>query len=127
MLANHPAILLTGDMKASKKGLTDAQLDEVAKLFAVMADGSRLRILQRLMEREQTVTELIESTGLNQANLSKHLGLLHLHKFVERRKDGNFAVYSIKDPTVAKLCELMCGRIGREAERLVKILEGYSI
>ena len=76
--------------------MTDAQLDEVAKLFAVMADSSRLRILQRLMEGEQNVTQLIGSTGLNQANLSKHLSMLHLHKFVVRRKDGNFVVYCVK-------------------------------
>ena len=107
--------------------MTEAQLDEVAKLFAVLADSSRLRLLQRLMEREQTVTELIESTGLNQANVSKHLGMLHLHRFVERRKDGNFVIYSIKDPTVAKLCGLMCGRMGREANRFVQMMDGHSI
>lgn len=102
--------------------MINAQLDEVAKLFAVMADSSRLRILQRLMEREQTVTELIESTGLNQANLSKHLGILHLHKFVERRKDGNFVIYSIKDPIVAKLFELMWGQMNLQASRFIQMM-----
>jgi DNA-binding transcriptional ArsR family regulator len=122
MLANHATILLISDMKTVKRPMTDAQLDEVAKLLAVLADSSRLRILQRLMEREQTVTALIESTGLNQANLSKHLSMLHLHKFVERRKDGNFVIYSIKDPTVVKLFELMWGRMNLEASRFIEMM-----
>jgi len=53
--------------------------------------------------------------------------MLHLHRFVERRKDGNFVIYSIKDPTVAKLCGLMCGRMGREANRFVQMMDGHSI
>ncbi len=122
MLANHATILLISDMKAVKKPMTDAQLNEVAKLLAVLADSSRLRLLQHLMEREQTVTQLIESTGLNQANVSKHLGMLHLHRFVERRKDGNFVIYSIKDPTVAKLYELMRARMKLEASRFIQMM-----
>lgn len=102
-------------------------MDEVAKLFAVMADCSRLRILQGLMDGERNVSELIQSTGLNQANLSKHLGILHQYRFVAHRKDGNFTFYFITDPTVAQLCELMCGRMNREAHRLAKALRGKSV
>ena len=61
-LATYATILLISDMKAVKKAMTDTQMDEVAKLFAVLADSSRLRLPQCLMHREQTVTDLIEAT-----------------------------------------------------------------
>jgi hypothetical protein len=60
---------------------------------------------------------LCEKTGLNQANLSKHLQLLHALAFVNRRKDGLFVYYSLLDEDVFRLCDIMCGRLGPSAQR----------
>jgi len=103
--------------------LSDAQVEEAARLFSALADPSRLRLLQLLMQGEQSVSSLIKATGLSQANVSKHLGILHNHRFVSRRKEGNFAIYRVCDPTVDKLCDLMCRRMGIEAERWARLTE----
>jgi DNA-binding transcriptional ArsR family regulator len=58
-----------------------------------------------------TVSELVEATGLGQANVSKHLQFLYAAEFVERRKEGTFTYYALADKDVFKLCDLMCGRI----------------
>ncbi len=103
--------------------MTPALLDLVAERFKVLADPARLRILNELRPGERTVTELVEGTGLSQANTSKHLAQLHALGFVRRRKDGLFVYYALADREIFRLCELMCGRIEKEANRRVAVLE----
>ncbi len=93
-------------------------LDKVAQRFRVLAEPTRLRILEALMDRERSVSELVARTGLGQANVSKHLGLLRSHDFVARRKDGLFTLYRIADDSVFELCAIMCGRLEESAAAL---------
>lgn len=96
--------------------MTDPQLEETARLFGILSDASRLRILRELMQDTHTVTELIERTGLKQGNLSKHLGILYQAGFLARENQGGYVRYSLADPTVNHLCALMCGRIRERAK-----------
>jgi DNA-binding transcriptional ArsR family regulator len=98
------------------KMLPDRLLEPLAERFKALAEPARLRILRELREGERTVTELIEATGLNQANLSKHLQLLHAQRFVARRKEGLYAYYRLADEDVFLLCDLVCERMERELE-----------
>ena len=75
-----------------------------------------------LMDGERTVSELVEATELNQANLSKHLQMLRASGFVERRKEGLFAHYRIGDPSVVELCRITCGRLENQAEEHAALL-----
>ena len=86
----------------------DEQFDEIAERFKALAEPARLRILNALRDGERTVGELVEGTGLNQANLSKHLQLLHTLRFVARRKDGLFVRYRLLNNDVFVLCDIMC-------------------
>lgn len=103
--------------------LTPDVLELVAERFKALAEPARLQILEALREGESTVTALVERTGLGQANLSKHLRLLHQVGYVDRRKDGVYVRYSLADGQVLELCELMCGRLASEAEARQAILE----
>lgn len=92
--------------------MTAGLFEGIATRFKALAEPARLRILDALRDGELTVGDLAERTALNQANLSKHLQLLHGLDFVVRRKDGLFVYYALKDHGVFQLCDLMCGRIG---------------
>jgi ArsR family transcriptional regulator len=83
----------------------------VAERFRALGEPARLRILNALRGGEAAVTELVEATGLSQANLSKHLQLLHSVGFVTRRKEGQFVYYALADQDIFLLCDLMCGRL----------------
>jgi len=96
------------------KHLTPEQLRHIAERFKALAEPSRLEILHALRSGERTVSELLVATGLGQANVSKHLQVLHGAGFVGRRKDGVSTYYRLADPDVFRLCELMCGRLEAE-------------
>lgn len=91
-------------------------LERIAARFRVLAEPARLRLLTELGDGERTVTELVETTGLSQTNVSKHLRLLRDGGFVGRRKEGLFAHYRIVDPSVEQLCDIMCARLETHAE-----------
>jgi DNA-binding transcriptional ArsR family regulator len=97
------------------KPLQPAQLQAVAALFAVLSEESRLRILQVLQAGPRSVGELVEKTGLKQANVSKQLGMLLSAGVIARKADGNRAIYSIKLPLVFELCGLVCRGVTRQA------------
>ena len=96
--------------------LTPEVLAMVAERFKALAEPARLQILKCLQHGEMSVNELVEETGLGQANVSKHLQLLHTLGFVSRRKEGLYVYYTLADKTVFKLCDMMCGRIEAQLE-----------
>ncbi len=55
------------------------------------------------------MTDLVAATGATQANVSKHLTLLHRLAFVARRKEGTHVFYRVADPDCLLLCDLVCG------------------
>jgi DNA-binding transcriptional ArsR family regulator len=91
-----------------KPSLTPELLELVAHRFKVLAEPARLAILNSLRARELTVSDIVDQTGLGQANVSKHLQLLYSHGFITRRKDGLYAYYALADRRVFTLCDLMC-------------------
>lgn len=88
--------------------MTPEVLVLIAERFKVLAEPARLQILNCLRKRELTVSDIVEQTDLGQANVSKHLQLLHSQGFVARRKEGLFVYYALADQRVFQLCELVC-------------------
>ena len=106
----------------AKVALTPEVLTLVADRFKALAEPARLDILNKLRDQELTVSDLVERTGLGQANVSKHLQLLHSLGFVGRRKDGLFVYYCLADKQVFQLCDIMCGRLEAELKTRRKVL-----
>ena len=108
------------------KSFNDAQIEEAARLFTLLSEPARLRLISTLMGGPLTVTELVHATGLKQGNVSKHLAMLLDERLLAREKEGNFARYSIADPCLAELCDLVCHRIAQEAKRRLSALTAGS-
>lgn len=97
-------------------------LEHVAERFRVLGDATRLAILRTLMEEgERNVGELVERLGTTQANVSKHLRILLGEGVVARRAAGTAAYYSIADPSIAHLCDLVCNRLREQKAEEARI------
>lgn len=99
------------ELEMKKHELSDDALDLIATRFRMLSEPMRLRILNTLGEQEMSVSEIVEATGANQANVSKHLATLLHAGIVSRRKTGLLANYRISDPTIFDLCDLVCARL----------------
>ena len=96
-----------------KTKLNPGNLRAVATRFRILGVPLRLQILNELADGERTVSELVQATGSTQPNVSKHLTTLLAHRLVKREQRGNSAYYSVADPAVFDLCEIVCGNIER--------------
>ncbi len=94
--------------------LDDQAFVYIAKYFQALAEPMRLKILNGLRDGERNVTELVEISGGTQANISKHLTLLRESKLIKRESRGTKAYYSIADPRIYELCNLVCGQIASQ-------------
>jgi DNA-binding transcriptional ArsR family regulator len=86
----------------------DMDIEEVASRFKILSETSRLKIIRVLHNRESCVNEIIDETGLQQANVSKQLKILQNAGVVECRPDGLQRYYQIIDKTVINICKQVC-------------------
>jgi DNA-binding transcriptional ArsR family regulator len=107
--------------RAKKELLAPQQIDAVARLFAVLSEPNRLQLLQALLPGTLSVGQLVEATGLKQANVSRHLAVLFDHQLVSRRRDGATIYYQIADPAIFALCEVVCDKVRRDAQKITSL------
>src|SRR3972149_5819916 len=69
------------------------QLQLEAKFFRGLGDPTRLKILELLLERERTVTQLIEALGVPQGRVSSHLACLSWGGDVTAPRKGGHRYY----------------------------------
>lgn len=81
----------------------------VERLFKVLGDENRLRILQALEEGERSVSEILERTRLQQTLASFHLRTLREAGVVTTERKGPFVFYRLADPSLPNLLEA-CSR-----------------
>ena len=103
---------------------SDEFFERVAERLKALADATRLKILHALEDCELCVSDILAVVGGSQANVSKHLQLLHGAGFVTRRKEGLYVYYGLAGEDVFRLCDIMCGRLAAEAEGRRKVLAG---
>ncbi|MBC8477674.1 MAG: winged helix-turn-helix transcriptional regulator [Dehalococcoidia bacterium] len=68
---------------------------ELVKVYKVLADESRLRVLNLVLERECCVCEVMQALGISQSKASRILSALYDAGFLRLRKDGLWSLYSI--------------------------------
>ena len=78
-----------------------------ASIFQALAHPTRLQILEALRHRELSVNEILSRIERDQANISQHLSTLRLRGLVVNRRAGNQVFYSVRDPVLFKVLDLM--------------------
>ena len=71
--------------------------------FEVVADDSRRRILDLLVEKERAVGDLVDRLALSQPTVSKHLKVLRDAGLVEARTDAQRRVYRVRTEPLREL------------------------
>lgn len=99
-------------------------IGEVTDIFGALGDQSRLSILRALLDahESQSQGEMVEATGLSQANISKHLACLVRVGLVTREPRGSSVMYTPVLPLVSDICELICGHVTNRVKKRYKDL-----
>jgi DNA-binding transcriptional ArsR family regulator len=120
-----PEITISNDCEMSK--FPPTVLTPIADFFKMLSEVSRLQIVCSLKSGPKTVTQIIEITGLGQANVSKHLKLLTQGRIVTRSQQGINVVYEIANPLVFPMCDLVCNALENQLEQQNIQLESLKI
>ncbi len=91
----------------AKKGiLSDADVQKVSKIFHLLSDAGRLKIVLALMNGEMCVYHLTEVCGSSISGVSHQLRLLRDNGIVKARRMGKNVEYSIADHHVREIVEI---------------------
>ena len=81
------------------------ELYDLAELFKVFGDSTRIRILFVLFESEVCVCDLAEALNMTQSAISHQLKILKQNKLVKGRREGKSVFYSLADDHVRTIIE----------------------
>lgn len=81
----------------------DETLYDLAELFKVFGDSTRVRILYALFEAELCVFDIAQLLGLTQTAVSHQLRVLKTNKLVKCRREGKVVFYSLADDHVRRI------------------------
>ena len=81
-------------------------LFELADLFKVFGDSTRLRIMYAISDEELSVLSIAETRGMEQSTISHQLRVLRNNKLVRARREGKQIYYTLDDDHVKKIIEM---------------------
>jgi ArsR family transcriptional regulator len=84
----------------------DEHLYELADVFRVFGDTTRIRILYALLEQELCVCDIAKNLGMTQSAVSHQLRILKDAKLVRFRREGKTVFYALDDDHVRSIIEL---------------------
>ena len=84
----------------------DEMLYDLADLFRMFADSTRVRILNELMKKEVGVTELANELQMTTSAVSHQLRILKDSRLIRSRRDGKGMIYSLADDHVATILNM---------------------
>jgi DNA-binding transcriptional ArsR family regulator len=104
--------------RASVAYTVDVGPDAVSRYFRVLGDPTRLRIVEALLERERTVSDLVDLLGAPQSRVSNHLACLRWCRLVESERRGRTVVYRVADGRISRLLGLAASLSEPNSEHL---------
>ena len=84
----------------------DRKLEDVAELFKMFGDGTRVKILHALELNEMCVCDLAALLGMTKSAISHQLKALRLSNLVKSRRDGQVIYYSLADDHVKYILDI---------------------
>ena len=96
--------------------------DSLARLFKLLSDPNRIRILFAIGKAKQSVSEIMSQTALSQTLVSFHLRPLRESGIVAAERKGSFIYYSVSEPVLIDLFLSLAGVSPRESEDHVNFL-----
>lgn len=80
--------------------VTENELYDLAELFKIFGDSTRIKILYDLFRGEKSVGEIADDLQMNQSAISHQLKILKTSKLVAARREGKAMIYSLADDHV---------------------------
>jgi DNA-binding transcriptional ArsR family regulator len=94
-----------------------------AEIFQALAHPTRIAMVEALRAGEMSAGTLMEQLELEQANASQHLSVLRAKRIVVNRKVGNQVFYSLRDPVLIEVLDILRRYFSSQLTDTVNMLE----
>ncbi len=81
-------------------------------IFQTLSDANRLTIIKFINDRECSVNQIVEETGLSQPLVSHHLRTLRERQILETTRNGPFIYYRLKNTRLLKIFDSIIEVVG---------------
>jgi len=98
-----------------------------ANIFQALAHPTRIAIVEVLRDGELPAGTIIERLGLEQANASQHFSILRAKQIVSSRKEGNQVFYSVRDPLLIEVLDIMRRYFQAHVEEAMAMLQQIDL
>ena len=103
--------------------MSDALRRFKSEIFQALAHPTRIAIVEALREGELSAGQMIERLDVEQANASQHLAILRTKHILVNRKAGNQVFYSLRDPALIEVLDILRRYFYSQLSNTVRMLE----
>ncbi len=89
-----------------EEAYTDGAVSDLAELFKIFGDPTRIRILYAMLETELCVNDIAACLQMSQSSVSHQLRILKSSKLVKSRREGKLIFYSLDDDHVRSILSM---------------------
>jgi ArsR family transcriptional regulator len=98
------------------RGVGEDEIVELAEMFRLMSDPTRLRIILACLTKPVAVTEMAQGLGLSASLVSHHLRLLRAARLLQADRQGRQVFYVVGDDHIRSMLTDMVDHVAEETE-----------
>ena len=109
-----------------EESMEERLLELKAEVLKVLAQPTRLKILELLRNGERCICEIVPAINGEQSNISKHISLMQKSNLVTTRKDGVKVMVKVKDPKIFEILDSVSLLLKKQIQETGKLIQKFA-
>ena len=109
-----------------EESMEERLLQLKAEVLKVLAQPTRLKILELLRNGERCICEIVPAINGEQSNISKHISLMQKSNLVTTRKDGVKVMVKVKDPKIFEILDRVSLLLKKQIQETGKLIQKFA-
>ena len=101
-------------------------LELKAEVLKVLAQPTRLKILELLRNGERCICEIVPAINGEQSNISRHISLMQKSHLVTTRKDGVKVMVKVRDPKIFEILDSVSLLLKKQIQETGKLIQKFA-
>jgi DNA-binding transcriptional ArsR family regulator len=101
-------------------------LELKAEILKVLAQPTRLKILELLRNGEKCICEIVPALNGEQSNISRHISLMQKSHLVTTRKDGVKVMVKVRDPKIFEILDSVSLLLKKQIQETGKLIQKFA-
>lgn len=109
-----------------EESMEERILELKAEVLKVLAQPTRLKILELLRNGERCICEIVPAINGEQSNISRHISLMQKSHLVTTRKDGVKVMVKVRDPKIFEILDGVSLLLKKQIQETGKLIQKFA-